>query len=120
MNEFLYKIVDEKQKLVLTDLFNKILIDYPFLKCEIKWNQPMFIMDKTFIIGFSCSKHHISISPEAIVIDLLNDEIIKNNYEMTKNIIKVKNDQEMNYDFIKMIIDFNVKDKVDCQTFFRK
>lgn len=75
MDEFMNKVQNELLKAKLTEIFEMIQREFPSLKLEIKWNQPMFIMDKTFIIGFSASKAHISIAPEPQTIVALAEEL---------------------------------------------
>ncbi|HEM3655410.1 TPA: hypothetical protein U1C87_001535 [Streptococcus suis] len=53
-------------KFKLEPIFEQIQKEFPNLTVELKWNQPMFIMNGTFIIGFSVAKNHISIAPEAV------------------------------------------------------
>ncbi|HEM3598669.1 TPA: hypothetical protein U1C22_001703 [Streptococcus suis] len=40
-------------KFKLEPIFEQIQKEFPNLTVELKWNQPMFIMNGTFIIGFS-------------------------------------------------------------------
>ena len=49
-------------KLKLEPIFEQIQKEFPNLTVELKWNQPMFIINGTFIIGFSVAKNHISIA----------------------------------------------------------
>ena len=43
-------------KFKLGPIFEQIQKEFPNLTVELKWNQPMFIMNGTFIIGFSVSR----------------------------------------------------------------
>ena len=43
-------------KFKLEPIFEQIQKEIPNLTVELKWNQPMFIMNGTFIIGFSVSR----------------------------------------------------------------
>lgn len=43
-------------KFKLEPIFEQIQKEFPNLTVELKWNQPMFIMNGTFIIGFSVSR----------------------------------------------------------------
>ena len=49
-------------KFKLEPIFEQIQKEIPNLTVELKWNQPMFIINGTFIIGFSVAKNHISIA----------------------------------------------------------
>ena len=92
---------------------------YPQLKEEIKWNQPMFSDHGTYIIGFSISKGHISLSPEAHTLDIFDEEIKKSGYERTKMTMKIKWKEKVDLDLIDGMIDYNIEDKKDMTRFWR-
>ena len=76
-------------KFKLELIFEQIQKEIPNLTVELKWNQPMFIMNGTFIIGFSVAKNHISIAPEAVTIAIFTNDIKVANYEATNNLFKI-------------------------------
>ena len=106
----------ERVQEVLTWIKNK----YPNLKLEIKWNQPMFTDHGTFIIGFSVAKKHFAVAPESVAIDHVKEDIVKAGYDYTKQLIRIPWDQPVEYSLLEKIIDFNISDKADCTTFWRK
>ena len=76
-------------KFKLEPIFEQIQKEFPNLTVELKWNQPMFIINGTFIIGFSVAKNHISIAPEAVTMDIFTNDIKAANYEATNNLFKI-------------------------------
>jgi len=76
-------------KFKLEPIFEQIQKEFPNLTLELKWNQPMFIMNGTFIIGFSVAKNHISIAPEAVTMAIFTNDIKAANYEATNNLFKI-------------------------------
>ena len=108
------------QKERLTSILSWIQANYPQLEPKIAWNQPMFTDHETFIIGFSASKKHISIAPEPQAITHFQNEIEKAKYEYTKGIIRVPLAEEMDYSLLRLLIDFNIAEKANCMTFWRK
>lgn len=76
-------------KFKLEPIFEQIQKEIPNLTVELKWNQPMFIMNGTFIIGFSVAKNHISIAPEAVTMAIFTNDIKAANYEATNNLFKI-------------------------------
>lgn len=76
-------------KFKLEPIFEQIQKEFPNLTVELKWNQPMFIMNGTFIIGFSVAKNHISIAPEAVTMAIFTNDIKAANYEATNNLFKI-------------------------------
>ena len=76
-------------KFKLEPIFEQIQKEFPNLTVELKWNQPMFIINGTFIIGFSVAKNHISIAPEAVTMAIFTNDIKASNYEATNNLFKI-------------------------------
>ena len=76
-------------KFKLEPIFEQIQKEFPNLTVELKWNQPMFIMNGTFIISFSVAKNHISIAPEAVTLAIFTNDIKAANYEATNNLFKI-------------------------------
>lgn len=118
--EFIAKIENLRHQEKLEDIFNWIMKEYPQLEQRIAWNQPMFTDHNTFIIGFSTAKNHIAITPEKAGIEYFSNEIKAAGYDQSMMLFKIKWDDEINYDLLKMMIDYNIKDKANCQTFWRK
>ncbi len=101
-------------------VFDWIEKTYPNLVRRVAWNQPMYTDHGTFIIGFSQAKKHMSITPEGPVMPIFSDKIKAAGYEQTKMLFKIKWDQEVNYDLLAEMIEYNMEDKKDCETFWRK
>lgn len=119
LQEFLNKVKNPVLKDKLATIFTQIQQEFPSLTTEIKWNQPMFIMDRTFIIGFSAAKAHISIAPETVTMETFAQDIEKAGYEATSNLFKIKEDQEVNWDLLRTIIAFNMDEKKGYDKFWR-
>lgn len=93
---------------------------FPDLVPKIAWNQPMFVDHGTFIIGFSISKQHLAVSPELAGMIQFTDEIKAAGYAQSKMLFRIKWEAEVNYPLLERIISFNLVDKADCKTFWRK
>ncbi|PAE15033.1 iron chaperone [Virgibacillus sp. 7505] len=93
---------------------------YPNMEQKIAWNQPMFTDHGTFIIGFSIAKQHLAVAPEKAGIDHFSDDIIQAGYDHTKQLVRIKWDAPVNYSLLERMIEFNITDKADCTTFWRK
>jgi uncharacterized protein len=117
--EFIKQINDPKHRDRTVDVLNWVNQKYPNLQPVIKWNQPMFIDHGTYIIGFSLSKQHISVAPEQAGINQFTDAIEQAGYDHTKEIIRIKWNQSVEYSLLENLIEFNISDKADCQTFWR-
>jgi uncharacterized protein YdhG (YjbR/CyaY superfamily) len=93
---------------------------FPNLKPKIAWNQPMFTDHGSFIIGFSVAKHHLAVAPERAGIDHFSNEIARAGYENTKLLVRIRWDSPVDLSLLEKMIEFNILDKTDCPTFWRK
>lgn len=100
-------------------ILNHIKKQFPHLKEEIKWNTPMYSDHGTFIIGFSISKGHISVSPEVGVISLFKEDIEKAGYSHTEGIFRIKWTEKVDLDLLDKMIAYNIEDKKDMTKFWR-
>ena len=118
-NDYLSKIehpvIHDKMK----EILEWVKTTFPDLEPKIGWNQPMFVRKGTFIIGFSYSKKHISVSPEKFTLDKFKDKLKDSNYEATSMIFRIKLDDEINYSLLKEMIEFNIIDKDNYPKFWR-
>ncbi len=118
--EYLDTVKDPDHKKRMIEVFQWIEETYPNLESVIKWKQAMYTDHGTLIIGFSEAKNHMSFTPEELGIEVFADDIKASGYENTKGIVKIKWTDEVDYGLLKKLIDFNIKDKAECKTFFRK
>lgn len=118
--EFLIKVDTAEHRKYLEDILQWIIDEFPSLDKRIAWNQPMFTDHETFIIGFSVSKKHIAIAPEKQTIDMFSKEIINAGYSHGSNIFRITWQDSVNYDLLKRIIEYNIEDKKNCHSFWRK
>ncbi|MFE6074011.1 iron chaperone [Paenibacillus sp. NPDC057886] len=93
---------------------------YPNLVPKIAWNQPMFTDHGTFIIGFSVSKHHLAVAPEKAGINHFSEQIAKAGYDHTKELVRIRWDGPVDFSLLERMIEFNITEKADCSTFWRK
>ncbi len=106
----------ERTEEILAWVANK----FPNLEPQIKWNTPMFTDHGIFIIGFSTAKHHLSVSPEEAGIAHFADDIAQAGYSATKVLFRIPWNEPVNYELLEKMIEFNIQDKADCSTFWRK
>jgi len=118
--EFLDKIENPMHRARMEEVFSWVMSKFPNLSPVIKWNQPMFTDHGTFIIGFSVSKKHMAVAPERAGMIQFSDEIAKNGYDQTKELVRIPWDHPVEYSLLEKMIEFNISDKADCTTFWRK
>ncbi len=118
--EFLEQIDNSEHRDRTEKVLGWVTEKFPNLMPVIKWNQPMFTDHGTFIIGFSLAKKHLAIAPEEQGIHQFSNEIVEAGYEHTKMLVRIPWDKTVNYSLLEKMIEFNILDKADCSTFWRK
>ncbi|PEL13742.1 iron chaperone [Bacillus sp. AFS017336] len=103
-----------------TEVLEWIADKFPNLESQIKWNTPMFSDHGTFIIGLSTSKQHMSVSPEEAGIVHFADDIAKAGYSATKGLFRIPWKKPVNYELLEKMIEFNIQEKAELTTFWRK
>lgn len=119
-DKWLMTIENPDHRSKMKELLDWIQKDFPRLGTVIKWNQPMFTDHGTFIIGFSTSKNHFSIGLEKPAVDEFKEEMEARGIDFSKMTVRVKWDESVDYELIKQLIAFQMEDKKECQTFWRK
>lgn len=118
--EFLASIDNPDHRSRTEEVLTWVAKKFPNLKSKMAWNQPMFTDHGTYIIGFSVAKHHLSVSPERVGINHFSDEIVQAGYNHTKELVRIKWDSPVDFSLLEKMIEFNIRDKADCTTFWRK
>ncbi len=118
--DFLSRMDNPLHRARAEEVFGRIAAAFPGLMPEVRWNQPMFTDHGTFIIGFSASKTHLAVAPEKAVISRFSEEIGKAGYDHTKELIRIPWDAPVDYALLEKLIRFNMQDKAECKTFWRK
>ncbi len=73
-----------------------------------------------FVQTIEDSNQHISIAPEHKGIAQFEEAIQQAGYSRTKGLFRIKFSQSVDNELLKKIIDFNIEDKKDCDTFWRQ
>ena len=117
---FFAGIPDKDNRRRTEEVFTWVHETFPTLMPKIAWNQPMFTEHGTFIIGFSVAKHHLSVTPDVIGMKHFSEDIAKSGYTQTINLFRIKWDMAVDHGLLARIIQFNIDDKKDCKTFWKK
>ena len=80
----------------------------------------MYTDHGTFIIGFSVAKQHMAVALEGVVADHFSREILQSGYDHTKELIRIRWDRPVDYELLEKMIAFNILEKANCTTFWRK
>lgn len=118
--EYISAIENPEHRNRVQEVLSWILNRFPSLSPRIAWKQPMFTNHGTFIIGFSLSKQHMAVSPEQAGMVRFSDEIAKSAYTQGKMLFRIPWSKQVDYILLEKMIVFNMEDKADCNTFWRK
>jgi uncharacterized protein YdhG (YjbR/CyaY superfamily) len=118
--EYLSHIDNPQNRARIEEVLNWVAQRFPDLVSKIAWNQPMFTDHDTFIIAFSVAKKHFAVAPEKAGINQVKEEIELAGYEYTKELIRIPWDSSVDYSLLEKIIEFNIADKKECLSFWRK
>jgi len=118
--EFLAGIDDPGKRARTAEVLDWVAQRFPDLKPRIAWHQPMFTDHGTFIIGFSVAKNHLAVAPERVAIEHFSDGIVQAGYEHSKELFRIPWKGPVDFSLLERIIEFNIMDKADTQTFWRQ
>lgn len=118
--EYLARINNPEHRARTEEVLAWVSETFPNLMPKIAWNQPMFTDHGTFIIGFSVSKHHLAVAPERAGIARFYDEIVQAGHGHTKELVRFRWDRPVDFSLLEKMIEFNIADKADCSTLWRK
>ena len=117
--DFLDAIEDRSQRARVKEVLNWVNDTFAELKSEFKWNQPMFTHHGTFIIAFSVASKHMSVGLEGPEIPVFSKAIKAAGYTYSKKIFRMPFDREINYELLRQVIEYNIREKLDVTTFWR-
>lgn len=118
--EYLAQIDNPQNRARMEEVLNWVTQRFPVLVPRIAWNQPMFTDHETFIIAFSVAKKHFAVAPEKAGIIRFAEEIELAGYECTKELLRIPWDGSVDYSLLEKMIEFNIEDKKECSSFWRK
>src|SRR5690625_2617800 len=120
LQDFLDKIPDDDHQERLKHVIDWVSETFPDLALEIKWNQPMFTHNGTFIISFSASSQHFSVAPERQVLEEFRDKLTEAGYSHSKALFRIRWNQDVNYALLQEIIERSIEFKKGSKTFWAK
>jgi uncharacterized protein len=104
----------------MEEILSWVAETFPQMEPAIKWNTPMFTDHGTFIIGLSTAKHHVSVAPEEITMTHFADRIKEAGYSATKGLFRIPWKDPVNYALLEEIIAYNIQEKAEINSFWRK
>jgi len=118
-DEWLDRLDDEAKAAKLSAVFDWIDATFPELEKVVKWKQPMYTHEGTFILGFGPYAKNFAVSPEAFTLKKFQDEIEQAGYTYTANFIRIGWDEDVDLALLERLIAFNIEDKAGYSHFWR-
>jgi uncharacterized protein len=118
--EFLVKIENQQHRTRMTEILAWISQKFPSLVPRMAWNHPMFTDHGTYIVGFSTARQHWAIATEVDGINHFSPDIKRAGYDHTVGLMRIKWDQAVDDALLEKMIAYNIKEKDDCTSFWRK
>lgn len=115
--EYIQRIDDPDNRLIFGDFINWLMTDFPELKPEYKWNQPMFTHHGTFIIGFSVAMKHFTVAPEMRTFEHFLPQIKDLKLKHGKKTFQLQFGQDIPYDLLRALINYTLADKQNVTSF---
>lgn len=84
-----------------------------------KWKIPMFTKDKKFIIGFKAHKNYFELKIEADALEHFEEKLIKAKHLTKTKILRIKWDQDINYELLREIINYKLVEKQTWPYFWK-
>lgn len=118
--EFLAKIEVPEHRERTAEVLQWVFDEYPELEPRIAWKGAVFTHHGTYIIGFSTARNHLAFSPEGAGIRRFVKEIEEAGYKYGKMNVFIPWSDSVSFELLKEMIAFNIEDKAECRTFWRK
>lgn len=93
---------------------------FPNLEPQMKWSKPTFTNHGTYIIMFAVAKNHLSVLPEEKAMVHFSSDIAQAGYSASSRLFRIKWTQPVDYELLRNIIEFNIRDKAGHTRFWRK
>lgn len=119
-DSYLQKIENAQHRSRMEEVLRWVQGEFPGLAPRVAWNQPMYTDHGTFIIGFSTAKRHMAVAPERACIQRFSSEILQAGYEHSKELLRIRWEQPVDVSLLGKMIHFNMHEKAECATFWRK
>lgn len=118
--EFLASIDDADHRAKLGEVLEYCQAEFPELEPTIKWNQPMFIREATFIVGFSVAKAHMSVAfePDMMAKFAADERFEKSGYSSTNGLFRIKWNQEVDWNLLRDMLAASLDFKRGSTTFW--
>lgn len=117
---YLDSITHDEHRRQFAEVLDWVTTQFPDLENRIGWNQPLFTHHGTFIIGFNYAKKHLSVTPEGYGIRHFADLFEEKDLEYSAMTVRFPWNRSIDFDVLKEIIEFNILDKKNTETFWRQ
>lgn len=119
-SEYLATLSDPQARIYTEEVLEWVSENYPELEKRIAWSAPTFVAHGTHIVSFKATKKHLAVSVEGPTIRHFSQDFDKEGLHYGTMNVNFPWNTLMNFDLLKALIDFNIEDKKDLSSFWRK
>lgn len=118
--EYLASLDQADQRAYLHEVIQLIDNKFPQLDKRIAWSSPTYTDHGTHIISFKAYKNHLAASIEPAGIRHFANRFDQEGIKYGKMNVNFPWSHPLNTKLLIDMVAFNIQDKTDCQTFWRK
>lgn len=119
-DDYLATITNEEHQKITRDVLNWVRENYPDMTERIAWSSPTFVAHGTHIISFKHTKKHLAVSIEGKAVRHFAETFDKNDLNYGTMNVNFPWKTPINLSLLKDIIDYNLEDKKDLTSYWRK
>lgn len=118
--DFLLTVTEGEKRERTRQVLDWVKNEFPQLDTRIAWNTPHFTHKGTFIAAFSVSAGHLAMAPEKVALDKFSPRIKASGYDHGSMLYRMPWKKPVDFELLRDIIGFNIKDKEGLTTYWRK
>ena len=120
LNAYIEALTPTPEHERVSEVLNWITNSYPQFEFAMKWKQPTFIFEGTFIISFVVTKKHLSVTLEPYAMEKFRKRAQASGYQPTPMTIPIPWSKEVDYSLLKDLVDFSFQHKKGSKTYWFK
>ncbi|EKK20371.1 hypothetical protein B808_5 [Fructilactobacillus florum 8D] len=119
LTTYLANIKDPAHQACFKNVLTWIDNQFPQLTLEMRYNQPMFTVHKTYIIGLSAATAHYAIGVErSSEMKVIQAEIERLQLSCGKKVIRIPYELPLPTELLQTLITARLKTKANCHNFW--
>lgn len=119
-DDYLASLSDPQAKCLTEEILIWVTEHYPDLEKLITWSSPTFVAHGTHIISFKATKKHLAVTLEGPTIRHFSERFTQLGLKFGTMNVNFPWNLPLNTELLTDLIEFNLNDKKDLTSFWRK